>query len=305
MSHHLEAREIIESQIGKSPNDINGVPVLSTLYGPSSLVCHLVRPVDAKTFDAYFLIGQNICGPGARPPMFDSLTVQDDQYTTHTDEQDAAEHLINDVGKGVIAGHNLAGLIGEAGTLRFNQGRVRPISMMIRGYDYMRWKGQVLPNQDLAVAQDPKARQPIQIDEISIIWTPTLTHEGERRAISRNFRLEAIDLPGEVKKVMMAQHWYPEIAAQGLGVSKVHLLDQNLIPIFLECDKSTYELIPAQAGDLVRTRLRLLEAEDTQAYANAETFITRPKIGLREQQVASQEGLLLEFFPREVVFPTP
>lgn len=281
--------ETIQAAVGKMPGDIDATPILSTLYGPSSLVCHMVRPIDERTFDAYFLVGQNICGPSARPPMFNRLTIDGDRFVTHTEEDDAKEHLIIDAGEGVVPGHNLAGLLVEAQKLALNQGRPNPREYMVRSYDFIRFKGLVLPDQELVIAGPERQKNQTMLF--------TLTGNGEDRARAGNIELEAVDLTDEEIEAMMYQHWYPEITAQGLGIAKAHLLKAKKIPLFLEVSKSSFELVPVRYGDIVRTRLNLFDSEDNQAFANSQTFVG-------DRQVAEQAEVLLEFFPIEEVFGT-
>lgn len=286
--------ETIQAAVGKMPGDIDATPILSGLYGPSSLVCHMVRPIDERTFDAYFLVGQNICGPNARPPMFNRLAIDGDRFVTHTEEDDAKEHLIINVGEGVVPGHNLAGLFFEAEKLALNQGRPIPREYMVRSYDFIRFKGLVLPSQGLIIAGPERQRNQTMLF--------TLSSDGENRGIAGNIKLEAVDLTDEEIESMMYQHWYPEITAQGLGIAKAHLLKAKKIPLFLEVAKSSFELIPVRYGDLVRTRLSLFDSEDNQAFANSQTFVSGSNAV--EWQVAEQEEVLLEFFPMEEVFGT-
>lgn len=276
------------------PGDIDATPILSGLYGPSSLVCHMVRPIDDHTFDAYFLVGENICGPKARPPMFNRLIIDGDRFVTHTEEDDAKEHLIIDAGEGIVPGHNLAGLFFEAEKLALNQGLLTPQEYMVRRYDFVRFKGIVLPHQKLVIAEPVKQRNGTMLH--------TLTSDGQERARAGDILLGAVNLSDEEIGSMIYQHWYPEITAQGLGIAKAHLLRQKMIPIFLEVGKSSFELVPVRYGDIVRTRLSLFDSEDNQAFANSQTFVSRSN--LVEWQVAQQEEVLLEFFPIKEVFGT-
>lgn len=283
--------ETIEAQFGRQANDINAVSVLSKWYGPASLVCHLVRPIDSTTLDAFFVVGQNICGSAARPPMFDRLSFENGQFNAPTSMEDAKEHFIETVGKGVVPGHNLAGLAIEVATLAFNKERGKRADLMVTGFDYIRFKNLVLPSHELDITGT------IEQGEKSIQFSPVINYKGSKRLLGKNLRLEvATSFDVETQKTLLAQHWLLEIIAQGLGVGATALGGkEGVLPIFYEIGRGEFAPMPIRAGNILRTHIEFKNLEDT-VLGNASIFV-------EHQQIARLEEVLLGFLPIEKVFP--
>lgn len=272
MSAELEA---IQQRVGKQPGDIDATPIFMGLYGPASIVCHMVRQIDDKTFDAYFMVGQNICGPSARPPMFDRLQRSGESFITQTVEEDAKEHLM-----GVVPGHNLIGLVAESKARELNEGLDHPEQYMMTGYKFVSFGERVLPNQELKIAGSP----------ITVV-----SGESGRKARIRELGLTQIELTEDQIQRILAQHWLPEVAAQGLGVTKAQLLKEGMIPIYVGTGQATYEPVPILAGQMTRTRLTVYDTEANQASGKGETFVD-------DKLIAVQDELLLAFYPYEQIF---
>src|SRR3989344_4824398 len=77
---------------------VNATKVLSNWYGQDSIACHKLRIYQDGTAESEFIVGQNLCGPDSRPPMFDRLRLRNGVFTTRTSPEDAKEHFIEPVG---------------------------------------------------------------------------------------------------------------------------------------------------------------------------------------------------------------
>lgn len=276
--------ETIEARAGRKAGDIDAGVKLYNWYGVNSLASHVLRPLSDTTAEAYFVVGENLCGPKSRPPMFDRLVFFDGSFITRTEPRDAREHFNEAVGFKVVPGHNLAGLVVE-GMDRAYAGGLDGGRLYLSGFDFMRYKGLVLPDQNIEIAG------PIRVDDKSVTFSPTITREGERKVLGRNFRCEVTDPINKGEEVfMLSQHWLIEAAAQGLGI--LATMSQNakeVVPVLMELSQSTFTSTLIKAGDIVVSRLTILSSDEKAAMGNIEQFV------LGSTKVANQTKMMVGF----------
>lgn len=261
--------------MAKVPEFIDAMPILSRWYGPDSMACHRVRILSEREAESEFLVGQNLCGPTARPPMFNRLVLIDEVFSTQTGPEDARQHFIESAGISVVPGHNLVGLVAEAMALQQGLGR----EFWITGFDYVRFRNIVVPRQ-----------------EISFGGTQgTFAMSGEKRQFTRNFRIEMEEeLDGEARAKVLALHWLCEINAQGLGMVALTSAPEGMAPVLMEIGQSSFSKVRVLAGDTLRSCFTAVTVSQGHILGNAVTY-------LGDTVVASQQELLLGLYPVDVI----
>lgn len=285
-------KEAIEGRVGPIPNYVDTSESLFEYYSDDTLACHGIRFLDQTHAIAYFIVPEAICGPKARPPMFDKITFEDVKIKVVTDEDDARNHLndsvvVNDVHIKVVPGHNIAGLIAEVMAQKYNQGREQPADLMLTDSAFIRYRGLILPKQEIVLAGD------MTVDDEGVIFSPDIMFGDQTKAKAQKFHCEVVDpIDEETKAQMMYQHWLIETSAQGLGsvVSSI----KGKVPVLGQCEKSLFSKIPIKASDLITTRLELLASPTEQGFGNTEIFVNGTKYG-------SQRRLMVQFFPIEMI----
>lgn len=276
--------ESFQEHKGLQIKEIDASKVLSRWYGPDSIACHKLKIYQDGTAESEFTVGQNLCAPVSRPPMFDRLKLQDGVFTTQTSTPDAKQHFIESVGIQVIPGHNIMGLTTEALKQEFYQDREEKGRLYVVVFDFMRFKGLILPNQEISFTASTSK------NDTGI--TGSVNMKGERRPFTGNFRCEEGELDEELQKRTLDQHWIFEINAQGLGVMALQQAPKDVIPVLMESGPSFFAKIPILAGDTVTSRFTIKAADEKQVFGDAKTFI-------KNQQIAQQEDLLLQLIPLE------
>lgn len=267
--------------------DINAALVLSRWYGPDSVACHTLRVLDTNTAETQFVVGQNLCGPAARPPMFDRIVTESGVYTTQTSPEDAHQHFIDEVGIKVVPGHNITGLVVEAMTQEAQRTVDSSAAWYLTGYDFIRFKEFVLPGQRISFTGQVE-----RADE-ALTFSPTMV--GQSRPFARNFRLEATEpLDEDTRNRLLAQHWLFEINAQGLGMVALQQVSEGIVPVLMESGKSWFAKVPVKAGDIVTSRFTVLAADDKQVLGNAQDFVN-------DIPVCDQQRILLGLVPLEQI----
>lgn len=266
---------------------IDAVSVLSNWYGVDSIACTTVRRVSAREATAEFAVGQNLCGPLARPPMFDRLmVVADEIFTTDTAMEDARQHFIESVGISVVPGHKITNLAAEA----LRQTRYpndQEGAIYIVGFDFMRLNTFLLPGQTI------NFNGKIERDQNGA--TGTFTMYEQRRPFTRNFRIEIGEsLDQETKEKALAQHWIVEANFQGLGVFGLASAKEGVVPVLVECGQSTFTKVPVLAGQTLRSHLDILSTDERQILGNSKTYIG-------DTLIAQQQDLLLALVPINTV----
>lgn len=262
---------------------IDAVPILSKWYGPDSIACHRVRIISEKQVESEFVVGENLCGVKARPPMFDRLILlQDNEFTTETSADDAKEHFIEGAGITVVPHHKIEGLTAEA----LKQTRY-PDSyegvVYVVSFDFMRLRDFVLPHQGVSFAAD------IQRDLDGA--TGTFKMSGQRRPFAKNLRIEGGNLLGEeARQRLLAQHWITEANAQGMGIVGLQSAPEGTAPVLMEVGRSTFYKVTIFAGDTLVSRFNVRTRLNNQIMGDAETFV-------RNTLVAREEELLLNIYP--------
>ncbi len=260
--------------------------LLATWYGPDAIACHTLKFYDDDTVEAEFIVGETICGPNTRPPMFDRLVSQDGVYTTQTDQADAHDHFNEHVGLQVVPGHNIAGLLVETGRQAISPDATKQPSYYLVGYDYIRFKSIVLPGQQFSFSGN------MSFDETGVTFSATLP--GQRRPFAGGFRVEMGEpVDKDKSQFILDQHWLLEINAQALGVlALANDPRHDIAPIYLESGPTTFAKVPIKSGDLLRTKLTVLSADDDLILGNAVTYNN----GI---EVINQQELLLGVTPIE------
>ena len=262
--------------------EIDAAKVLSNWYGQDSIACHRLKIYQDGTTESEFIVGQNLCGPASRPPMFDRLKLQDCVFTTQTSPEDAKQHFIEPVGIQVIPGHNLTGLVAEAMAQEFYGDRKRGMLYVV-GFDFMRFKDLILPEHEIAFVGSTK--------KTDTDIAGSMTMQGQQRPFTRNFRCkEGEMLDEDIKEKVLAQHWIFEINAQGLGVVALQQAPKDVVPVLMESGSSSFAKVPILAGDIATSRFTLKAVDEKQVLGNAMTFV-------KDQQVAEQKDILLQLVP--------
>lgn len=266
--------------MAKSPETIDAVPVLSRWYGPDSIACHKVRILGDKEAETEFTVGQNLCGPLARSPMFDRLTYLNGVFTTQTSAEDAREHFIKNVGINVIPAHNIMGLVVEGlGRAYGNNDE----TLYVRGFDFLRFRGFTFPSQEIKFSGE--------VDCYDKTILATLVMTLQTRPFTRNFCVEVGEtLDEESKQKLLLQHWLFEINAQGLGMVVLSSAPEGLVPAILEVGRSSFTKAPVLAGDILISRFTNVWADGQQIYGDVKTYVG-------DNLIAEQQGLLLQFVP--------
>lgn len=285
-------RAAIESRIGPTGSDfVDTTPTLSRYYGPNSLACHGLRRLDKTHIESYFIVPENLCGPQARPPMFNSFNFQTGTMEAVTSTNDALEHFIDgvfidDVPIKLVPGHNLAGLVVEAMDREYSRIGWRPLDLRLTGFSAIRYMGFVLPGQRISLTGE------VVKDAHGATFSPDITVNGQVRARAINFRSEIIDPIDEVtRNRMLAQHWLLETTAQGFGcAAALGRSVEGLVPVLMQGEKTIFDKSLIIAGDLITTRFELLSSSPEQGFGNAEIFVNGNFYG-------SQRRLMVQFFP--------
>ncbi|OGH19917.1 MAG: hypothetical protein A3D74_03865 [Candidatus Levybacteria bacterium RIFCSPHIGHO2_02_FULL_37_13] len=277
------SHEASQERRGPPLKEIDAAKVLSNWYGQDSIACHKLRIYQDGTAESEFIVGQNLCGPDSRPPMFDRLRLRNGVFTTRTSPEDAKEHFIEPVGIQVIPGHNMTGLVAEAFTQEFYQSREQKGTLYVVGFDFMRFKDFVIPGQELSfVGSTTKTDKEI---------VGPMTMQGQSRPFTRNFRCEEGEMLDEdVQKKVLDQHWIFEVNAQGLGVMSLQQAPKDVVPVLMESGSSSFAKVPILAGDIATSRFTLKAVDEKQVLGNAMTFV-------KDQQVAEQKDILLQLVP--------
>ncbi len=276
----------------EAPGYIDTEEALSAYYGPNSLACSGIRRLDETHVESYFIVPENLCGPLARPPMFDRLRFHDDKVWVQTDDNDAKEHfigsvVINNTLIRIIPGHNLAGLAIEAAVQAYNRNRENPADLMLTEFGFIRYRGFVLPCQELVLTGA------MLVNEKSISFSPDIMVAGQSKVKGNKFRLEVVDpLEKDLKSHMLAQHWLLETTAQGFG-SAVNP-PKGMVPVLMQSERSQFGKTPIVTGDLITTRLELLPSPSDQGFGNAEIFVNNIPYGTLRR-------LMVQFFPIEKI----
>lgn len=280
------SNESFQENKGVPHKEIDAAQVLSTWYGQDSIACHRLRIFNDNTAEAQFLVGENLCGREARPPMFNRLKFKDGVFTAQTSPLDAKQHFIESVGIQVVPGHNLTGLVAEAMAQEFYQDREQG-ELHIVGFDFMRFKDLIVPGQEISFVGLTKKTNTDIIGSMSM--------QGQRRPFTRNFRCEEGEtLDEEKRKKPLDQHWIFEINAQGLGVVALQHMPKDTVPVLMESGLSSFAKVPILAGDTVISRFTIKSADQQQVFGDAQTFVG-------DQQIAKQNDLLLQLVPIQTI----
>jgi len=267
--------------------DVDAAKVLSNWYGPDSIACHKLQIYNDKSAEAEFVVGQNLCGLASRPPMFDSLKLHDGLFTTKTNALDAKQHFVESVGIQVVPGHNIMGLVTEALEQEFYKDREKRGKFYVVEFDFIRFKGLVLPEQKIIFAASTTKT------DTEIVGS--MTTKGERRPFTRNFRCEEGGLLDEdIENKILDQHWIFEINAQGLGMVALQQAQKGIVPVLMESGPSFFAKIPILTGDTVTSRFNIKVADEKQVFGDAQTFV-------KDQQVAEQKEILLQLVPIQTI----
>lgn len=288
-------KEAIEDRLGPIPDYIDATETLLEYYGPDSLACHGLRRIDDTHIEALFIVPENICGPQARPPMFDLLRYINGEFTTQTDNVDAHQHfidtvIINGVQVKLVPGHKIAGLTVEAAQLAYNQDRETPEDLMLAQIRFIRYKGFVLPRQDLLLAGE------LQKDKQGVLYSPKTSVNNLVRVDANGFRCVSVGrIEEEIKRQMLLPHWLFETTAQGFGKA-ASLIRQarDMVPVLMQCERSRFARTIIKTGDLVSTRFELLPSPAEQGFGNAQIFVNGNSYG-------DQQRLLVRFYPIEKI----
>lgn len=285
-SFMTRSNESFQENKGALHKEIDAAKILSTWYGQDSIACHRLRILNDTTAEAQFLVGENLCGPQSRPPMFNRLRLQDGVFTTQTSPADAKEHFIEQVGIQVIPGHNITGLVAEAMAQEFYGDRERGTLYMV-GFDFMRFKELIIPGQEIAFVGS--------INKTDTEILGSMTMQGQRRPFTRNFRCEEGEvLDEEKRKKLLDQHWIFEINAQGLGIVALQQAPKDVVPVLMESGPSSFAKVPIVAGDIVTSRFTVKAADQQQVFGDAQTFVG-------DVQIAQQNDLLLQLVPIQTI----
>lgn len=261
---------------------IDAVPVLSQWYGPDSTACHSVRIIDEKNAEAQFVVGQNLCGSLARPPMFNHLVFQNGVFSIETSVEDAKEHFVDSIGIKVIPGHNIMGLVAEGLSLVYGD---RRIPLYVTSFDFMRFRALTLPGQEIKFSGEVD-----KIDE-TVLATLVMSMSPQGRPFTRNFLVEAGEVVDEeIKARMLAQHWIFEANAQGLGMVALASAPKGVVPMLLEVGRSSFAKVPVLAGDTLRSHFSDISVDVQQILGDVETYVG-------DIQIAEIHNLLLQFVP--------
>lgn len=264
----------------RTPEFIDAVPILTRWYGPDSIACHRVRILNEKEAESEFTVGQNLCGPLARPPMFNHLVFKNGVFTTQASAEDAGEHFIKSVDISVIPGHNIMGLVAKGLELVYDN---QDVTMYVVSFDFMRFRGFVLPGQEVKFSGE--------VDKIDKTILATLVMSRQRRSFTANFLLEAGEtLDEEARQKFLAQHWIFEANAQGLGVVALASAPEGVVPVLMEVGRSSFAKVPVFGGDTLISRFTNISVNREQIFGNATTY-------LGDTVVASQQELLLGLYP--------
>ena len=288
-------KEAIEDRLGPIPNYLDATEGLLQYYGPDSLTCHGLRRINDTQIEALFIVPENLCGPKARPPMFDKLRDNEGTFTTQTEVTDAHQHFIDSVTINgtpikLIPGHKIAGLAVAAAELFHNQNQEEPEDLMLTYLDFIRYKGFVLPNQELLLPTT------MQKDETAVVYSPTIFVKNFLRTEGRGFKCVPVGrIDEETKNAMLLQHWLFETTAQGFGaaagsVKKV----KDLVPILMQTERTRFAAKPIRAGDLISTVFVFLPSPADQAFGNATIFVNGERYG-------DQTRLMDRFYPIEKI----
>lgn len=282
LNHLLCIPALIDFNMPKSPDLIDAQEVLSRWYGPDSIACHSVRIIDDKHGEGEFLVGQNLCGSSARPPMLDRLLVENGGFSTQTTFEDAREHFIDSVGRQFIPGHNLMALATEALSRTYHP-KQRQKQLYVVGFDFMRFSNFVIPRQDIAFTGK------LTPDETGA--TGTFNILGAKRPFVRNLRIEEGEILIDEKKAqLLAQDWLFEANAQAMGIMGLRCAKDGIVPVLMEVGKSIFTKIPTLAGQRVISKFEITSTDNSQLLGNASTYT-------EGVLVASQQDLLLQFIP--------
>ncbi len=277
------SHENFQERKGPAIKEVDAAKVLSNWYGSDSIACHKLKIYQDGSAESEFTVPQNICSPASRPPMFDNLRLQDGVFTTQTNSEDAKQHFIESVGIQVIPGHNIMGLVAKALDQEFYQDRQRKGRLYVVGFNFMRFKSLVLPDQEIALITTTSK------NENGIIGSANML--GERRPFTRNFRCEEGDLlDQDQQKKALDQHWIFEINAQGLGMVALQQTHKDVVPVLMESGPSSFAKIPISAGDTVISRFTIKAADEQQVFGDAQTFVG-------DKQIAEQKEILLQLVP--------
>lgn len=288
-------KEAIEDRLGPIPNFIDATEGLLEYYGPDSLACHGLRQIDDTRYEALFIVPENLCGPQARPPMFDKLRITDDAFTTQTEEADAYQHFIDSVTINntpikLIPGHKITGLAVAAAELFHNQEQEEPEDLMLTYLDFIRYKGFVLPNQELALPAD------IQRGETGVVYSPTVSVKNFLRTEGRGFKCDSVGrIDQETSRVMMLQHWLFETTAQGFGAAAGLVKNaKDLVPVLMQTERTRFAPRPIKMDDLISTVFTFQQSPAEQAFGNATIFVNGERYG-------DQSRLMDRFYPIEQI----
>ena len=259
---------------------IDAVPILSNWYGPDSIACHTVRIISSEEAESEFTVGSNLCGPLARPPMFNRLTFQNGVLTTQTSAEDAREHFIKSVGISVVPGHNIMGFVAEGLGLVYNN---QDATIYVNGFDFMRFRGLILPGQEMKCSGE--------VDKIGESVLATLVMSLQRRPFTRNFCVEMGEtLDVQERQKFLQQHWIFEANAQGLGMLGLAAAREGIVPVLMEVGRSTFNKIPVLAGNVLRSHFTNVLVDEEQISGDAKTYVG-------EKLVAEQQNLILQLVP--------
>lgn len=270
--------------MARLPETIEARQVLSKWYGPDSMVCDTVTRISVDSAEARFRVSANLCSPRIRPPMFDLLKRFNGEFTTKAGNRDAWQHFIDSVGIKVIPGHNITGLVAEA------LANKRPNYQMI-GFDFMRFKGLVLPGQEISFSG--------AIEERKASVCATLTMRGERRPFTKNFQIEETEpyYKRSGYQLSLPKHWLFEHNAQALGLLGLNaLVGREVVPVLMESGTSYFTKIPIVAGDTLITHLKVLASDEQQLLGNATNYL-----GSADTQIGEEQEILLQFVPMEEI----
>lgn len=287
-----EINEILGEQSGF--RDVRAY--LSRWYGPDSLSFHMVRKIDSQTAQGKFLVGINLCGLNALPPLTDSVSLIDMALasTLKTIPDHARQHYVDEIGLKLVAGHTLAGAIVETFSQGLQKQQVEPTAVYMVGFDSLRFRRPVFPGQVISITAPLQ-----QLNYESITADAYLTVNSVRNVIVRNL-CSKIEKPIEDQSTLFAQHWLLEVAAQGIGVFALEeAIDmQGKVPVLMEFGKSTFAKIPVRAGDLLSIYMKLRPVTET-ALAG-EAMIYR-----RDTVVANLQGIIIALSDENKIGPLP
>ena len=163
---------------------------------------------------------------------------------------------------------------------------------MLTEIGYIRYKGFVLPRQDLLLSG------PFERDDQGIIYSPKTYVNSLVRADANKFRCESVGhIEEEIKRQMLWQHWLFETTAQGFGSAVAQsrgISVRDMVPALMQNERSRFSKIPIKAGDLISTIFELLRSPVEQGFGNA-------NISVNGEPYGDQRRLMVRFYPIEKI----